>query len=1843
MSESLVPDRLEAWRRSLIDLTYRNRLIKYRPTTASTIEIAAPTLDILLTDPGRSEPWHFYFPPEPEPEEAPAEDAAAEIDDRVVRSVVAHRTPHPDEIVVADDAGARRINRTLENLARKSNAEFQDKAIRVLYIAAGFLDWVDPTREEALSSPLLLVPVELRRPAAGRPYSLYFVEDEEITVNPSLTEKLRRDLGRAMPEDWAWEEKPISVELDEIEASVRKTGWTVRRDAAISLFSFQKFVMYRDLLANEDVIVRHPLVRSLAGKQLVEELEEQIEIPDLHDLDEIQSPETDYSIRLADATQRRCIEAARRGQSFVMHGPPGTGKSQTIANMIADAIGHGKRVLFVSEKAAALDVVHNRLAAQGLDEFCLLLHGEHAARREVVESLHRSMSGRLVAQVSMTSQQLERLGQLRVLLNSTAEMLHLPMPQLGDRALRDVLGQLAELHAAPTVPAAPDPSAAQGGELRTEYQQLQELFERLGERWQVSPRAFVWRDYRNNSFNTDDRARVLAAVDGARESTLELLDTAAAAAKEISWPAPTTSPGVETLIALIRHLAEAPNLAPHWLAGAAADELKTAAADAEALFETERASLASLLELYPQRGLERLPETLATDYEESVEALDQLVGRTTGWGTDLLSALPQIKQFLHRAPALIEELKAASSEASELLGQPSPGALEDIDSLAELATLGFSAGQRPEAEWLVKAGLERVEAAVTRVGSTIREFQAEREELRANYDDAALALDAEALHQRFSTDYQARLAKLKSDYRRDKQAVKAVRRDTKLPATVVDDLAKIRKAQELKKTIDFEAEQLELAFGSYFAGPDTDVERLSQAVETTRAINRLAAPTSKLTALAAQVSTASTPNPHLAQLAERLRAADSALRVGIDALRPFVRSTAPLHPGLHDLADRLEQIRIAVDTLDRAAAQLDAGAGTPAATLKVLDVRAAAIRRAHDTKRRIAENQPHWAERLAPYYRGGETDWPEAGNAIGWLAELGRLTDDVLPDGLKAKVLAAGTELPDVERLARNAEEYAAALLRVAGLFEEAREQEIAAIPEDSGLTELARHYAALADHIDDLHEWVEYRAARDRIVARGWGEFASSLAEAEVDAGDVAAAFQRAFWSRRLEALFADEPELADRGSTYLRWIEEFRELDAKLVTSGADRLIAASNRKRRTHVALPGSQVALLRNEAAKRKRHMPVRTLLARLPNLLSELKPCLMMSPLTVSSFLAPTHTFDLVIFDEASQVPPQDAINCIYRGSQLIVAGDNRQLPPTPFFQLAEADEAWDETTDDVAEDMESILDSCEALLPLHPLQWHYRSRHEALIAFSNKHVYKDELVTFPSADISSATKGVKWVFVDDGVYERGPGKGINRPEARVAAERVIEHLSTSTKTVGVITFNAAQQTAVTEELERLRIDHPELEARFSRDRLDNVFVKNLESVQGDERDVIIFSLGYGRDADGKFTMNFGPLNKDGGYRRLNVAITRARELVEVVTSVRGGDFKLGDNAGRGPRMLADYVTYAENGGWTDNEPAQRQVQERDELARFERVIVDAVEELGYHAERSVGAGTFGIDVAVRDPERPDSFLLGILTDGSSYRAIPTTRDRERLRETVLRDLRWKIHRVWSLDWARNRQSEFDRLREALERAAVTDQEEEADAADQAASTERERTEEEIPSLLDALDAGELEWVVPYRRCSLENPHNGYDFHHTVNRDLQKAMVIELVRHEGPIHADYVVRRLVQAWGAGRTSERMGKAATQAIKMAVRTGLLESRGKFLWPSDYELPAVREPDWSDAKTCRGIDEIPPEEIDLALTNLIALAGGDRYEGLVPDVARVLGFDRVGPKIRPAIEKRLAKLDR
>jgi len=610
-------------------------------------------------------------------------------------------------------------------------------------------------------------------------------------------------------------------------------------------------------------------------------------------------------------------------------------------------------------------------------------------------------------------------------------------------------------------------------------------------------------------------------------------------------------------------------------------------------------------------------------------------------------------------------------------------------------------------------------------------------------------------------------------------------------------------------------------------------------------------------------------------------------------------------------------------------------------------------------------------------------------------------------------------------------------------LFAPAAEVSTGIVLDRTPLPLLQDWLAARADDAPKLAEWLAFRGIRQGLQALDLLPLLNELTAGELRSADAVAAFHARFYQLWLDAVGAQTPPLQQFTSAgHDRSIQRFHDLDRKTVAHAAHRirhqlLTSIRDLQKGAAAAPASSELGLLHHEVNKKRRHLPLRKLFAQVPTLLPRLKPCLMMSPLAVSTFLeAGEWTFDVVIFDEASQVLPQDAIGAIYRGKQLIVAGDQRQLPPTDFFQRTDGEDE-DSSSDGVnLGDYESILDVCCGIpLTRRRLRWHYRSRREALIAFSNRHFYDDELVTFPSAADSPESPAIRLEFVTEGRWK--PNAGVNPVEAARAAAMIVAHFRAQPeRSLGVIALNQAQQMRILDELEKLRRREPDLEDCFAADAVEPFFVKNLENVQGDERDVIFLCVGYGRDDAGTLRLNFGPLNRQGGERRLNVAVTRARWALTVLSSLRAQDIDLNRAQSAGARLLRAYLDYAERG------PASLGAASKENqraAAPFEAAVAAELAKQGFEVRRQVGCGGQPIDLAVVDPRTPGRYLLGIECDGVTYQSFMTARDRDRLRQEVLHGLGWHLCRVWSTDWVRQRDGQLQRIQAAYERAQANPQ------------------------------------------------------------------------------------------------------------------------------------------------------------------------------------------------------------
>ncbi len=797
-----------------------------------------------------------------------------------------------------------------------------------------------------------------------------------------------------------------------------------------------------------------------------------------------------------------------------------------------------------------------------------------------------------------------------------------------------------------------------------------------------------------------------------------------------------------------------------------------------------------------------------------------------------------------------------------------------------------------------------------------------------------------------------------------------------------------------------------------------------------------------------------------------------------------------------------------------------------------------------------------------------------------------------------------------------------------------------------------------LSEHLSRLREWSHYQAARASVEACRLSPLAMALEEGKIKAQDFGEVFDHSFadwWARNvLRSVPALSGFIGERHDLKIR---EFREQEAKvadLARKEAFARIAGSMPRMAAGQNSPASSETGLLQRFAQGGRKT-IRRIFKECPNALARYKPCVLMSPLSVAQFIgADFPGFDLVVFDEASQMPTYDAIGAIARGKRLIVVGDSRQLPPTRFFEKQKGDD--DVIEEDIPEDLESILEEAEAAgLKTLSLDWHYRSRHESLIAFSNRQYYGNRLLTFPSAHADHPRLGVRWSEVPAGVYDHGKTR-TNRKEAEAVVAEIVRRLrdpKEQGESLGVVTFSQAQQGLVEDLLDTARGEFPEIEPYFTSVG-EPVFVKNLETVQGDERDVILFSICYGPDETGTVRMNFGPLNNKGGERRLNVAVTRARKQLLVFSRLRPEQIDLSRTKATGVHHLRTFLDYARRGPLVMEEGVSPLAVGTESF--LEKSIGAELSRRGYRVDAQVGCSGYRIDLAIRDSDDPGRYILGVECDGPNYRNAKSARDRDRLRHSVLEGLGWSLHRIWSTDWWLQRSKEIEKLEKALAQAKLRATN--ADDGDLtppsnvpvivsgADSSEDQALDEKLanvaPSIARKRDLAPVVSGLPgqsvYRRFDLNGRTFPGELHDAENAGRVRALVQEVVLTEAPVLFDSLCSVMASAWGLQRAGSRVRDIAGNAV---MQNGFVFRRSgdrEFIWTGNQaEKPyeGFRVPAENEAKARTAV-EICPEEAANAAAQVLALHISMSREDLMRETAGVFGITRLGAKVRSCFEE-------
>lgn len=887
-------------------------------------------------------------------------------------------------------------------------------------------------------------------------------------------------------------------------------------------------------------------------------------------------------------------------------------------------------------------------------------------------------------------------------------------------------------------------------------------------------------------------------------------------------------------------------------------------------------------------------------------------------------------------------------------------------------------------------------------------------------------------------------------------------------------------------------------------------------------------------------------------------------------------------------------------------------------------------------KTAVAE-QENWVARLfGVQWQGLRSDWAVLSRLTEWVVDLHRdLGDGRLPPGiidflagapsvesLKAKVNALEAALPVADRA------FPVLFDSLAIEFSKRTELSSATLPDQIQMLE------AMLAQLDSVHDIVRLNNIRALLEKENL-RWVFDIAWDWPGAAERLVPYWRATCLEPLLRQAHEERESlrTANGTTHSGTCETFRKLDS--LSLGATQMELTTKH----HEALPKlaghGQVGVLSREFEKRSRHLPIRKLVEQAGRAIQAIKPVFMMSPMSIAAFIpAKSIKFDLVVFDEASQVKPVDAFGAILRGSQVVVVGDSKQLPPTSFFDsLVGGDDMAEEVDENVAADVESIL-GLAAARGIRPrmLRWHYRSRHHSLIAFSNLEFYDNRLIVFPSPEPTSRGMGLVFHHLPKTSYDRGKSR-TNRKEAEIVARAVMVHAkSTPHLTLGVAAFSIPQADAIRDQLETMRRADPTAETFFSAHPHEPFFVKNLESVQGDERDVILISVGYGRTEEGYLAMTFGALNGQGGERRLNVLITRARLCCEVFSNITHDDIDLNRSPARGVAALKVYLKYAQTG--ISDIPSAGD-EEGD--SPFEDEVATALGECNHDIAKQVGSGGFRIDLAVRDPERPGRYLLGIECDGATYHSSRSARDRDRLRQQVLTNLGWNIHRIWSTDWFQNPRQELKRVLAAIEQAKLR------------YTTAKPRPvqivfEPSAKALLprapseDDVELTELR-AERYKLAVTRIRLDGKDLHE-VSAMKFGEWILDIVRAESPVHQDEIARRIADAAEVQRVGARIAATFENALAVAERSGGIKRRGAFLWETNMQVPPVRDRSELSGSS-RKIELISPEEIAAAISQVVSSSFGMDLEAIPAATCRLLGFARTSDEMAGVVRRLTLKL--
>ncbi|MCI6774210.1 DUF4011 domain-containing protein [Methanobrevibacter boviskoreani] len=1859
-----IKKQIESLRTNLLDMNLRNNLLNFRPRKKSikvVDENIAELYGILVTN---EKTMEFLS-------NSNIDDDFSVDDTWEINSFI--KESHKD-LYLQTDYDKDELRKKLSRLYDGSKTSIEERGYNNLYLALGFLEWTDVSYQESkYKAPLILIPLQIKRDSVSSPYRVSW-NSEEVKYNISLEVKLK-DQGIDLP---SFDDLESKDELNNYLKSIqdiinsKTSNWRIVNDIYLDNFDFKKFVMYKDL-----DLSRWGNIKNNSIKTLFEVDESDRDFEDYgYDYEEevsLMKSSDIFNVVDADSSQISVLKEVTEGnKNLVVEGPPGTGKSQTIVNIIAELMANDKKILFVSEKKAALEVVKSKLDSIGLGDGCLELYGRNTNKKDFLNELERVTK---LDSVKINDKSIfNKVDEVKTDLNNYVNILHSSYGKTG-LTYYELMGML-ELNNQKLDKNNQEKYRFDVGSVSNLTKEDREIIvENLNEIKinydQISPyHNNLWLDTNFRELNSSDYHEIGQNL----ESLINYSNKFSEFSENLHNLIGITkfeNFDIDNSIAKIELLK--PNLK------LIEDEYLPEIIHDIGKFQSDVGVF----------GLDVGSEGLVDDIGSLIDEADSFSSDSFDIGDfdscvsdyrlldgedDLVSVVDRISDFCVKSKGLdldsfgldvdLDGLRSSVDDLSGVLGSGFDFYFVDCDVFDGIVGR-FDAFKSGSFDSLLK-DIDKFQIRTKGIDKDV--LRLNLNSMKINAENLLNDLDGLYLDYTKITDIND-FEELVSNFKENKESIESSNLYPLLKDSNIR--GKFKYFQEgkdslIKRKFNSNFKEISKQFHGYYIEEVSD-DKIVEDLGTLLSLNQ------KLTVLRDKILAYAKSNiddnkivvesenllkwfKNLENIIKKL--SNYKINTNVESLINDLNSISEASEFLNKIytensscVSELEGIRDSledyqfkiignvfnckfnrlvclknllnhiVDENSSCVSELEGIRDS------LEDYQFKIIGNVFNSKHNTLIEANYLLDTIKSYDSKGKYYFNDLWNSYKSSSEtllrefkIIKEFNDNYNSGFFNDTTLDFVNNGDFSILNENIDGIKRCKSKIFKNFNNINDKiDLSNKLEVSNLNlvdlnDFNKLIVTLRNNVDELHPLKLFVDCCNKYSNKFTENLINIIKEDKIKSDMFESIFLFNFANNALKDIFDDEKCLEEFNyKTHEEEIEKFKELDQNTLKLNRYRVKEALANKRPNinRKWSKSSPMGILKFQFSKKRCLMSIRRLLSNALDAIILLKPCFMMSPVSIAQYLPPEifeSYFDYVIFDEASQVEVSDAIGAMMRGKHYIVMGDTKQLPPTRFFESSLDIDDEDEDLNNV-KDLESILHLCENSFERRVLRWHYRSRHQSLIEFSNYAFYNNELYVFPSPVKNSDDLGLKFMYNPNTVYEKG-SKNIKE------AEDVVEYAFNSfrkygnSKSLGIGTFSIKQKQVIMDVLETKLKQHPELEQYFNEDGKEGFFVKNLENIQGDERDIILISVGYGKNSLGQLRLNFGPLNRDGGERRLNVLITRAREQCVIFSNFKSSDMAVDKIRSKGVKIFKDYLYFAETGKLPSS-----YLLDNDFDSDFERSVYDFLVDNGYEVEKQVGCANYRIDLAVVDNHNPDNYILGIECDGAMYHSSKVARDRDRLRQEVLEGLGWKLYRIWSTDWYHARDSAKKRLLNAVEYAYKNKN---------TINTKKEVTPDfDINVTIEPnndLNDDEDSYFVPYTYWRYDS---------SLDTDLYYS-ILRMVKVEGPVHIDDIYDR-IKIFNGNKATKKFKNLVSLVLSNLISKKEIKKDVNFYYGVDFDLSKIKVRNRDKPE----IDRIYTKEVLLSIIYTLKIELALSKEDLIKESSINLGFKRLTSRVSQKLE--------